>query len=95
MASVRVAADGGRAHAAPGTTGSRQTVELGASDPAEPAVAGSLELGTGQQRGPGHLLEHLWMVEDDLEIGPRQQRMLAAEALRASALAALDRVDQA
>ena len=55
---------------------------------------GSLELGTGEQRSAGHLLEHVGMVERDLEVGPREQRVLAAEAFGAGALTALDRVEQ-
>ena len=34
------------------------------------------------------------MVKHDLEIGPREQRVLAPEPLGAGALPALDRVDQ-
>src|ERR1700733_5886518 len=69
-------------------------LELGASCPPELAVTGLFELGSGEQRGAGHLLEHIGMIERDLEVGPREQRMLAAEAFGAGALAALDRIEQ-
>ena len=61
----------------------------------ERGVAGATVPRPGEQRGARHPLEHLGMVEHDLEIGSRQQRVLAAEALGASPLAALDGVDQA
>ena len=46
------------------------------------------------QRAAWHPLEHLAVLDDDLEVGEREPRVLACEALGATALAALDRLDQ-
>ena len=55
---------------------------------------GSSSCGSVISDAPGDQLEHLAVAQHDLEVGQRDARVLAGERLGASALAALDRLDQ-
>ena len=51
--------------------------------------------GQCDQRGAGHAVQHLAVLDHDLEVGQRQPGVLAGQALGPRALTTLDRVDQA
>ena len=60
---------------------------VGTSRSADGGASGRLELGVErEQRGAGQLLEHAAVAQHDLEVGERQARVLAREALGAGAL---------
>ena len=48
-------------------------------------------VGEGDQRRPGQAVEHLAVLDHDLQVGQREPGMLARQALRPRALTALDR----
>src|SRR5256885_14906715 len=51
-------------------------------------------LGERDQRRAGHAVEHVPVAQDDVEVQAGKPGVLAPDALRASALAPIDRVDQ-